>query len=112
MPEISTITFDDTYGWVSLELARRAGEQGGASGVIVVQNNQVIGLDITRGKLPRPDCSRKYLRCGKPHSEWATGERLIPPSGDSSLRDVCWCFVNARVTRLVYGCRPESGCGR
>ena len=109
------ITFDD-YIWMGfcLELARRAGEQGEVPvGAIVVQNNQVIGLGYNQRETSGDPTAHAEVLALRQAAQRVGNWRVLDSTLYVTLEPCAMCagaLVNARVTRLVYGCTdPKAG---
>ena len=109
------INFDD-YVWMRycLELAHRAAKQGEVPvGAVVVQDNQVIGQGFNQRETSGDPTAHAEVIAIKQAAEHLGNWRVLDTTLYVTLEPCAMCagaLVNARVTRLVYGCTdPKAG---
>ena len=108
-------TFDD-YMWMGycLELARRASREGEVPvGAIVVHHGRVIGSGFNHRQTTGDPTAHAEVVALRKASESLGNWRLLDTTLYVTLEPCAMCagaLVNARVTRLVYGCKdPKAG---
>ena len=109
------ITFDD-YMWMGycLELARMAAAEGEVPvGAIVVQDNEIIGSAFNRRETSGDPTAHAEVLAIRQAAEKLGNWRVLDSTLYVTLEPCAMCagtLVNARVTRLVYGCAdPKAG---
>ena len=109
------ITFDD-YMWMGycLELARMAAKEGEVPvGAIVVQDNEIVGSGFNQRETIGDPTAHAEVIAIRQAAEKLGNWRVLNSTLYVTLEPCAMCagaLVNARVTRLVYGCTdPKAG---
>ena len=109
------ITFDD-YVWMGycLELAKMAEKRGEVPvGAIVVQDNEIIGSGFNQRETTGDPTAHAEVLAIRQAAEYVGNWRVLNCTLYVTLEPCVMCagaLVNARVTRLVYGCTdPKAG---
>ena len=109
------ITFDD-YMWMGycLELARMAAKEGEVPvGAIVVQDNEIVGSGFNQRETTGDPTAHAEVLAIRQAAEKLGNWRVLNSTLYVTLEPCAMCagaLVNARVTRLVYGCTdPKAG---